>query len=775
MIQPNSHTTATAIVTPHPGTLVENTLFFILAAILCVRLLLAETFERLDLWFLPANTGATPATTVWLDALTLTMAAAVLARRWTQWRRAGWPLWGLALLVLAVAASVWGAADKRLALNAGFSLLITVLAGIALAQLMRAAWMPRLLLAALLATGATTAVKCVIWRTYEHRVTVEYWLEQRQNLDATPEADSPIVINFERRLLSGEAAGYQSNPNITGSFLAMWLLITIGLFAAWLGAWRQAPPGEGPAALVLCAALGIGLGVALWLTGSAGALVSAVAGLAVLLVLRTAHRWIAPRPGRATAILAAVYLLVIGAAAAYGVSRGTLPHPSMAFRWYYWSTAPKVLAEAPLTGVGRLNFGEAYLRHKPAEATEEVRDPHNLWLSLLVELGPLGLLAGGLLVIGSVWLTLRSFGAGESAAGDSAARISRGQLAAAALCVPLLHFVFTQPVANGGVAFLWAVEFAAVWVVSLAFIAWLLSLLPATPASRHWLIAGLAAALAAALIHGLIDFALLTPGGLGLFVALVVCAVRLTRPAPAPAEPSLTIAPAVVAMLVVTTHLAAVTVPAMRTEHRLLQLRLAAHLAGRALPISAAYERGDRLLTGDPLDPDAAHSAAEILLQLGGHTGLPPDDRVAALTRAARLAEVALTRAARSRTAALQARIAEELEDACLQAAQPDEAAAAIGAAARHWQQAVALYPTNPRTRIAAGRAWFHWWRESNDSAAADQAGAHLAAALAIDATRQPEEVVRLRPAELAEIRQLMQQLPAASAGQATAPAGTQP
>jgi hypothetical protein len=775
MTQPNSHTTATQPVTAQPGALVENTLFFILAAVLCARLLLAETFERLDLWFLPASTGATPATTIWLDALTLTMAAAVLARRWTQWRRAGWPLWGLAVLALAVAASVWGAADKRLALNAGFSLLISVLAGVALAQVMRAAWMPRLLLAMLLATGAATAVKCVIWKAYEHGMTVEYWQEQQQGLADHPQADSPIVINFERRLMSGEAAGYQSNPNVTGSFLAMWLLVTIGLLAAWLGAWRQAPPGEGPAALVVCAALGVGLGVALWLTGSAGAFASAIAGLAVLLVLRAAHRWIAPRPGRATAILAALYLLAIGAAAAYGVSRGTLPHPSMAFRWHYWSTAPYVLAEAPLTGVGRLNFGDAYLRHKPPEATEEVRDPHNLWLSLLVELGPLGLLAGVLLAGGAMRAALRGLGAGQPAVGNDAAHLSRRQIAAAALCVPLLHFVFTQPVASGGVVFLWAVEFAAVWVVSLLFITWLLSLLPAAPAARHWLTAALAAALAAALIHGLIDFALLTPGGLGLFVALVVCAVRLTRPAPTPAEPSVTIAPAVVAMLVVTTHLAAVTVPAMRTEHRLLQLRLAAHLAGQALPIGAACERGDRLLTGDPLDPDAAHSAAETLLQLGTHTSLPPDDRVEVLTHAARFAEVAMTRAARSRTAALQARIAEQLEDACLQAARPDEAAAAIGAAARHWQQAVALYPTNPRTRIAAGRAWFHWWRETNDPAAAHQAGAHLATALAIDATRQPEEVLRLRPAELAEIRHLMRQLPAASADQATAPAGTNP
>jgi hypothetical protein len=94
-----------------------------------------------------------------------------------------------------------------------------------------------------------------------------------------------------------------------------------------------------------------------------------------------------------------------------------------------------------------------------------------------------------------------------------------------------------------------------------------------------------------------------------------------------------------------------------------------------------------------------------------------------------------------------------------------------IQKSADEWQQAVRLNPTDPRQRISAGVAWFHWWEESEDPNAARTAAEHFAAALRIDATRTPEEVVRLRPGELETIWRHLRKLehvgfgvPAASA-----------
>jgi len=767
---------------PRSLSLFERTLFFVLLAVLGARPLISESFERVELSFLTAlgaGGGVTPAATAWLDSLTLTASAAALVRAWSRRNAPRWLVVGVVLLAAAVTLSTAAASNQRTALTAGFSLLVGVLSGAALVFLMRAAWMPRLLLATLLASGSATAAKCLVQKAYEFSDTLAYWNENKDRL--TPagfDSDDPTIVNFERRLRSGEAFGYQAHPNVTGSLLMMWVLAAAGLLVGGLLSHNGPTRAERVAAVVLVAMMLALLAFGLWTTGSAGAFIAAAGGALLLLLLGRWRRAIASHAGRATALLAAGYLALITGALGYGLTRGTLPHPSLAFRWHYWTAAAQAFLDAPLTGLGRGNFAAAYLLHKPVASTEDVRDPHNLWLALLVELGPLGLGAAGLLTVGCVHGTLRRLACNHAEVPVTRAdvllparqayrpAVPARALLVAALGVLVLQALFSGVVLDRNLIVVWAVELAGVWVFTLVLAVYALDRLTTSASARAWLIAGLAAALAAALIHGLIDFALLTPAGLGVFAALTACAYAVYADGRASGAPPAHITPAFVGMLVVAAHLALVTVPVMRAASRLAQMKNAAASATGWESCEAALHLGQAALTSDPLDPGVARDVSRVAAMLATNAALTPDDRVRLLQQAVDSAHVALRRDPRSSAAhARLARLYEELESRYLLAARPDDSVTARSRAVDQWQAAVRLNPTDPRQRIAAGKAWFHWWEETDAPTAAHTAAEHFAAALRIDATRQPEEVMRLRPTELDLVRQRLRTLTDAGFG----------
>lgn len=227
---------------------------------------------------------------------------------------------------------------------------------------------------------------------------------------------------------------------------------------------------------MIAALLCVLLAASLWLTGSLGALVGGLVGVLALVFLGFSARWSARHARGLLALLCAGYLAVVGVAAAYGVVKGTLPHPSLAFRWYYWTTAGRAWQDAPLTGLGRGNFATAYVQYKPPESTEEVRDPHNLWLTLLVELGPLGL-AGGLLLSGLCVLAgLRGLDrpAPEAEPNPSAATVAARAVPVAAGLL-LVHALFSgRPLGDRDFALLWMLDVVRNWILAFVVFLWLL-------------------------------------------------------------------------------------------------------------------------------------------------------------------------------------------------------------------------------------------------------------------------------------------------------------
>ncbi len=752
----------------------DRVLFYILLGVLAARPLITESFERVELGFLgnlPNVGGPTPATTGWLDLLLLIAAVVALGRR-GRWRRHRWPAVGFVLLVAA--AFVSGSLQLM-----GMNLLVGVLSGLALATLIRRRWMLHLLVAAFLATGVATALKCILQRTDEFPYMRTQWEQQikPQLIADGVDVDDPLIVNYERRLQARESTGYLTLSNITGSCLAMWIMLAIGLLTgSLLSATRSRPTQHPPRseiplnwlAPVMMLAVALILATALWFTGSLGAQVAAVVGV-IVLVIGGAARGLAQRPRTVVAILAAGYFGVIGAVAVYGIAKGTLPHPSLAFRWYYWSTAIEAYQDAPLTGLGRGEFADAYLQYKPPESTEEVKDPHSVWLSLLVELGPLGLV-GALVLLGTtLTASVRQLNPQPPDETPASMHLSPGALATrafpAAAAVLLVHMLFAGlPLASPSLAAVWLADVVLPWLVGFGAVLWLLTLTDQSATGRRWLLAGLVAALFASLVHNALDLALMTPGGLAAFTLCAVAATGVRPPVAYGPIPSRLVRYAVRAALAVVVLMAVYgqfAIPVIQRAIDTQLQRLRQLMQSRLTPENAAEldRRAYAALFHTFGDDDLTETALRAAVVAGS---IPELD---ARSRAAQLEHIIDRHAYRidvidtSQAHRLFARVLSTLADLKAELGNHDEATALRRRAAERLDRAVQRYPTDPRLRIEAGHAWLRVNQDTGAPGATRQAREHFAAALAIDDTRPPHEVQRLRPAERRRVEQQLTEL----------------
>ncbi len=190
---------------------------------------------------------------------------------------------------------------------------------------------------------------------------------------------------FENRLVySTEPTGPFALANTLAGILAVGVVLGAGcLVSAGPGLWNR---------LLLFSGVLLTSGCLL-LTKSRSAWLGAIVGLALLLQLR---KGFLRGPIRKTR-LAAFALLLAGGVAAGGLGglldkEVILESPrSLGFRLMYWSGTLQMLAEQPLLGVGPGNFREHYLPFRWAESSEEIRDPHNLFLDAWSSAGLLGL------------------------------------------------------------------------------------------------------------------------------------------------------------------------------------------------------------------------------------------------------------------------------------------------------------------------------------------------------------------------------------------------
>ena len=331
------------------------------------------------------------------------------------------------LFALGAAVSTAVAADKAAAIVRAAQLTGLWVGFFALVQAIRSDADRRFLLAAVLAAAVVPAALAVYQATVSLPATWDYFQAHREavlaHLGIEPGGWKEQM--YIGRFFGGVQATL-GHPNVLAAMLVLALLAGAGLVRE---KWSEvATRGARGLAVVVALVVAVGI-VAVFLTQSRAALAALAVGfwwLAVAWGIR--RRWLR------TALYLVPFLAAAGlVAAAVGtaspLAAGTLK--TLAYRLDYWRATRDILRSHGLAGVGLENFGFHYLEHKVPSAVEEVRDPHNLLLSVWSQMGVAGLAAVVVLAAMAVKAWMRK--TEERLGADAAPAPSDGRQASASL------------------------------------------------------------------------------------------------------------------------------------------------------------------------------------------------------------------------------------------------------------------------------------------------------------------------------------------------------
>jgi hypothetical protein len=484
--------------------------------------------------------GAGSATSVVLDLLCCLPALLVLAGRAVDPAPVNRPSIACriaALLGVWVAASAIWADDKYAAavnaahLLAAFSLLW------AAAQLVTTPLRLRLVAAVAFGLLVLYLVQAVQWRFFDLPETIRYFEAHKAEILAQHgwNENDFLARQYETKLLNRELLGFTSSANSFAAVLVLLMGVAAGLCIQRLrdGACFQAAI----LALILPATIWI-----LCFTQSKAAFFTTILVALILLLAGSCGTFLRSRPRAGYALGAALVLLTAAGVVAYGLSFHSLPSASLNFRWRYWVAAWRLHADHPLLGVGWNNFGPHYLHYRLPQAAEEILDPHSFLLRFLTETGMIGLVLA-VAWIARLWWELT---AADEVTGDRLQVTDRSSSTghsspvtyhlSPVTCHVFLPWIIILAVAVNVPA---SVDFAQTWAsvgrqlfdrsvlfTSLLGGAWIAAAgIGTRPAP--WVLYGLLAALAAFLVHNLIEFSLFETGPMMLFSLLAGSALGM--------------------------------------------------------------------------------------------------------------------------------------------------------------------------------------------------------------------------------------------------------
>lgn len=225
-------------------------------------------------------------------------------------------------------------------------------------------------------------------------VTAEF---QRQGVPT----DGTGRILWENRVLySTEPLGPFALTNTLAGLLAAALILVTGRIS---GRWQELGRPAWRELLVVIFQI-MTIGWCLLLTKSRSAWLGAIAGLVIVAVVRSrgTHVKAVLRWGMYSVLLAGLIACVV--AFCGGLDKEViLESPrSLQFRLFYWTGTMQMLRETPVYGAGPGNFRQSYLGYKADESSEEIRDPHNIFLDAWSSAGLMGLAGVVLLAAGLI-------------------------------------------------------------------------------------------------------------------------------------------------------------------------------------------------------------------------------------------------------------------------------------------------------------------------------------------------------------------------------------
>ncbi len=240
-----------------------------------------------------------------------------------------------------------------------------------------------------------------MYRYFDAPDTAKYWKDYRAAMMAEHqwhEGDYALKM-YEQKILNAELVGFFASPN---SFAAV--IVLLGVIVGGVAVQRIMNGDEsgltGALILPLPAAMWV-----VWLTQCKAAFFTPIIAAGILGAVAFSGSALNRKRKEAFAACGLALILAAAAVIGHGLYHHSLPGSSLNFRWRYWTAAMRIFLAHPFAGVGYSNFGNAYLAVRQPAAVEEIKDPHDIFVRIMVELGTVGivLLIGWLIRIWWEW------------------------------------------------------------------------------------------------------------------------------------------------------------------------------------------------------------------------------------------------------------------------------------------------------------------------------------------------------------------------------------
>ncbi len=436
---------------------------------------------------------------------------------------------GVVVLSAAMALSCYFAAEKQPAINASIDLFAALALCLALVQLLDKTWKIRLTLCVVAASGLANVAECADQYFVSFDET-QQWYNELQDHNQTGQHDQPgPSFNkelLEQRMLSHEASGYFAHSNVAGGYL---LLTAFAAIAVTVCAVYSKNAGRKTNQIAVGILVISAILFATVLTKGLGTIMAGFAGIILLASRVLKPDFYTKKPKRTfrtgwICICAAICVFTV-----WGITHDGFPHPSIDFRWDYWTASAKMFTDNWLTGVGAENFGDYYLQYKPITSPEEVKNPHNFLVQIASEYGFAGL--AGLIVI-LLYTTELLICSPVISKPQSEHDLPKNRIYTYAAALALLVFlprILFLPSQNPAFV-IWTTTIAGIpWLTGFALI-WLASRSPCTENDRliTWSTV-LCGGLLAFLLQDTINFALFVPGARTTFFAVLAIPIAMRQ------------------------------------------------------------------------------------------------------------------------------------------------------------------------------------------------------------------------------------------------------
>jgi hypothetical protein len=500
----------------------------------------------------PAMPG--PATSIGLDLLCCVPALLVLGRSaldQTFRLRFAWsfvPMFGLAIWTLA---SVFWASDKFASLVSAFNWSAALVLLWSTAQLVHSGLRLRLVAAAAFGLLLVLLVQGYYYRFVDLPDLQQNWMQHHGDLlkEQGALASSTEAGQIEKNIMGGVPTGFNVSRNTYAAVLVLLMVIAAGVML------QRRADGDGYASLLaILPAIALGLVMLYAFVQSKTAFATPVIAAGLLAILWRYRPWISAHATKLYWWGVGLFVLLIAAVVGHGLKHGTLVHVSLTFRWQYWVGAARVFVHHPWLGTGWANFGSWYTAYRLPQAAEEPSDPHNFLVRAFVELGVVGgiLMIAWILRLWREWTVARRHiddaslaphaGAKRSAAPDPAANYPGFSLLIALAVIAIF--------ANAATSIDWTAQWALIVLEVFKRLLFLFALLAGLSLvgirsfrQQHlddrpapWLLTAILVGLGLFLIHNLIDFSMFETGPMFLFALLAGAALGMRLPAVATAR-----------------------------------------------------------------------------------------------------------------------------------------------------------------------------------------------------------------------------------------------